>query len=190
MHIMKVKINGLPDDLIERCYTCSHCIFEDILSDKQRKIKVLNYKIPKHHVHRNIIEQLCGRQYDGVCPMKYAAMRATVDDRTAVQMAVIKNYVWDMGKRYKKKIKYTEAMKRWTMRQDLGGKKEESRASRYDEIWDRGIRNIIVDNKPMENQLLTADLIYEIIMTNSEDYAIWLIMLDKLEIEHKERHGQ
>lgn len=187
---MKIKVDGLPDDPIKRCKKCRHCIFEDILSDEQRKIKVLNAKIPKHHVHRNTIEQLCGRQYDDVCPMKYAAMRASVDDRTAVQMAVVKNYIWDMGKRYKKKIKYTEAMKKWTMLQDMGRKKEESRAQRYDEVWDRGIRNITVDDEPIENQLLTADLIYEIIMTSPKDYKKWLKMLDNLREEHKERHDK
>jgi len=185
---MKIQINGKPDDLIKRCNTCSHCIFEDILSDEQRKIKVLKKKINKNHIHRNIIEQLCGRQYDEVCPMKYAAMRATVDDRTVVQMAVVKNYIWDMGKRHKKKIKYTVAMQKWTKSQNLGRKEEESRAQRYDEIWDRGIRNIIVDDKPIENHLLTADMIYEIIMTEAKEYKKWLKMLDKLKKEHKERH--
>lgn len=185
---MKVKVDGLPDDMINRCDDCRHCIFEDVLSDEQRKIKVLEYKIPKNHLHRIVIEQLCGKQYDDVCPMKYAAMKATVDDRTAIQLAVVKNYVWDMGKRYKKKIKYTTAMKKWTTKQNLGGKEEESRASRYDDIWNLGMRNIVIDDKAIENQLLTADLIYEIIMTSAKDYKKWLRMLDNLKKEHEERN--
>ena len=34
-------------------------------------------------------------------------------------------------------------MQKWTEKQDLGRKEEESRASRYDEVWNRGIREII-----------------------------------------------
>ena len=184
---MKIHIKGQPDDLIKRCDTCKHCIFEDILSEEQRKIKVLYREMPKNHIHRTVIEQLCGRHYDSVCPMKYAAMRATVDDRTAIQMAVVKNYVWDMGKRYKMKIEYSLAMQKWTMQQDLGRKEKESRAERYNEIWKIGIRNIIIDDKPLENQLFTTDFIYEIIMTSAEDYEKWLKMLDKLKQEHEER---
>jgi len=186
---MRVKIDGFPDDLIRRCDDCSYCIFEEILSEEQRKIKVLDKKIPKHRMHRITIEQVCGREHDGVCPMKYAAMRAITDDRTAIQLGVIKIYIWDMGKRYKKKIKYTDAIKKWTIEQDLGRKKKESRAKRYDEVWNRGIRNIIVDNEQIEHQLLTADLIYEIIMTTPNNYEHWLIMLDGLKEEHEERNA-
>ncbi len=186
---MKVKVEGLPDDLIRRCDCCCYCIFEDVLSDEQRKIKVLDKKKPKNHVHRIVIEQLCGKHYDNVCPMKYAAMKATVDDRTAIQIAVVKDYVWDMGKRYKKKIKYTTAMRRWTKLQDLGRKNKESRASRYDDVWEKGIRNIIIDDEPIENQLLTADLIYEIIMTPPKEYNRWLKLLDNLRKEHEERNA-
>lgn len=186
---MRVKVDGLPDDLINRCKECGHCIFEDVLSDEQRKIKVLDKKVPKNHLHRIVVEQLCGKQYDEVCPMKYAAMKATVDDRTAIQLAVIKNYVWDMGKRYKRKIKYTTAIKKWTKKQGLGRKEEESRASRYDDVWNLGIRNIVIDDKPIENQLLTADIIYEIIMTPPKEYGKWLKMLDRLLKEHEERNA-
>jgi hypothetical protein len=185
---MKVDIKGEPDDLIRRCDGCRHCIFEDILTDEQRTIKTIKKKNPKIHIHRIVVEQLCGKHYDKVCPMKYAAMKASVDDRTAVQLAVVKNYIWDMGRRYKKKIRYTTAMKKWTMEQDLGRKEPESRASRYDDVWERGLRYIVIDDEQIENQILTADLIYEIIMTNAKDYKIWLKMLDKLVDEHKERH--
>ena len=188
---MRIEIDGSPDDLIERCRRCKHCIFENILREDQRKIKVLKKKIdPKKHPHRHVIEQLCGKQYDGVCPMKYAAMRASFDDRTAVQMAVVKNYVWDMGKRYKEHIPFAKAMKKWTTLQDLGLTVKESRAQRYKEIWNRGVRNIIIDNNPIENQILTADLIYEIIMTEADEYINWLEMLDILKQEHKKRDSQ
>jgi hypothetical protein len=121
--------------------------------------------------------------------MKYAAMRAVVDDRTAMQLGVIKIYIWDMGKRYKKKIPYADAIQKWTMEQDLGLTEKESRAQRYNEIWCRGVRNIIVCKKQVEHQVLTADMIYEIIMTTPDNYIKWLKMLDGLKSEHKERHA-
>ena len=95
---MKIKLDGQPDDPIKRCSRCKYCIFEDILAPEQRKIKVLEAKAPKIHIHRLVIEQLCGKLYDKICPMKYAAMKATVDDRTAMQMGVVKHYIWELGK--------------------------------------------------------------------------------------------
>ena len=185
---MKITIVGDPEDIIKRCESCEHCIFEEILNEEQRKIKTLNEKIPKKHVNRHVIEQLCGRYYVDICPMKSAAMRASVDDRTAMQMAVIKNYIWDMGRRYKQQISFSTAIKKWTIPQNLGREYEESRAKRYDDVWNLGVRNVVVDNEKIEKQLLTADLIYEIIMTGAADYEKWLKMLESLETEHKERH--
>lgn len=112
---MKVKVNGTPQDLIQRCTACEYCIFEDILRPEQRKIEVLDLAIPENHVHRITIEQICGRHYDDVCPMKYAAMRAFCDDRTAMQMGVVKTFVWDLGKKYKKPVDFTQALQSWTM---------------------------------------------------------------------------
>jgi len=76
------------------------------------------------------------------------------------------------------------------MLQDLGLTVKESRAQRYKEIWNRGVRNIIIDDNPIENQILTADLIYEIIMTEADEYIKWIEMLDNLKQEHKKRDSQ
>lgn len=184
---MRIKIEGSPDDLINRCDTCSHCIFEDILKPEQRKIKVLEQSIPIIHVHRSIIEQICGHQYDEVCSMKYAAMRAFCDDRTAMQFGVVENYICDFEKRYKKKIEYRQAIKKWTTSQNLGRKEKESYAKRFKEVWDRGIRKITVDDKMIENQILTADYIYEVIMMEAKLYEEILKILDVMIEKHKER---
>jgi hypothetical protein len=184
---MKIKIEGGPEDLIKRCDDCDYCIFEDILVPEQRKIKVLKNKVPKFHIHRVVIEQICGRQYDGVCPMKYIAMRAFVDDRTAMQMGVVKNYVWDLGKKYHKKIEYQQAMKEWTKPQNLGRNIIESYAKRYDEIWKKGIRKVKEGKKIVEKQILSADLIYEMVMGKTTTYRDTLALLNTLIAEHHER---
>ncbi len=184
---MRIKMDGSPDDLIKRCDNCDHCIFEDVLTPEQRKIKVLKKRIPQSHVHRSIIEQICGHQYDEVCPMKYAAMRAFHDDRTAMQLGVVKNYIWDLGKKYKKKIEYQQAIKKWTTSQDLGKGIKESYAGRFNKIWDRGIRKITVDGRTIENQILSADFIYEVIMMKLELYDKMLKLFDIMIEAHKER---
>jgi hypothetical protein len=184
---MKVNIEGSPEDLIKKCKGCKYCIFEDILANKQRKIKVLDCKIPKNHVHRIIIEQICGKQYDEVCPMKYAAMRAFCDDRTAMQMGVVKNYIWDLGKKYHKKIEYRQALKDWTTSQDLGRNIIESYAERYNEIWALGVRIVKEDDEIIQKQVLTADLIYEMVMAKTRTYREVLALLKTLIVEHKER---
>jgi hypothetical protein len=184
---MDIKIDGLPDDLIRKCDKCKHCIFEDILSKDQRKIKVLKTKVPPKHVNRIIIEQLCKKYYDDVCPMKYAAMRAFCDDRTAMQMGIVAIYLWDLGKKYKKETDFNAAILDWGKVQNIGREIEESYAQRYKELWDKGIRKITIDDETIEKQILTAEFIYESIMTTPENYNNILIMLDKMLQEHKYR---
>lgn len=184
---MKVILKGSPDDLIQKCVPCEHCIFEDILRPEQRRMKVLDLDIPENHVHRITIEQLCGRHYDEVCPMKYAAMRAFCDDRTAMQMGVVKNYVWDLGKEYKRKVDFDQGLMNWTTVQDLGRGINESYAKRFEEIWDRGIRIMHTNGTIKKKQILTADHIYEMVMAKPQTYEAVLVLLDSLIKEHKER---
>jgi hypothetical protein len=184
---MMVHIQGSPEDPIHRCTACEYCIFEDILLPEQRKIKVLNLKIPDNHVHRITIEQICGRHYDEVCPMKYAAMRAYCDDRTAMQIGVVKNYVWDLGKAYKRKVEFDHALVNWARVQDLGRGIHESYAKRFEDIWNRGIRIIHTTGVTLKKQILTADHIYELVMAKAHTYEQALVLLDVLIKEHKER---
>lgn len=184
---MKVKLEGSPEDLIARCIVCEHCIFEDILTPEQRKLKVLDLEIPENHVHRITIEQICGRHYDEVCLMKYAAMRAFCDDRTAMQMGVVKNYIWDLGKEHKRRVYFDLAILNWTKVQDLGRGIKESYANRFEEIWDRGIREIHNNGTIRKKQILTADHIYEMVMATPKTYENVLVLLDSLIREHKER---
>ncbi len=184
---MKVHMQGSPDDLIRRCADCEYCIFEDILSPQQRMIKVLDLKVPDSHVHRITIEQICGRYYDEVCPMKYAAMRAFCDDRTAMQMGVVKNFIWDLGKVHKRRVDFEQALLNWTRVQDLGRGVQESYAQRYEEIWNRGIRTINTNGTIKKKQIFTADHIYEMVMAKSQTYDHLLGLLDAMIKEHKER---
>ena len=184
---MRVELIGSPEDVIQRCATCEHCIFEDILSPEQRKIKVLDLTIPENHVHRITIEQLCGRHYDEVCPMKYAAMRAFCDDRTAMQMGVVKNFVWDLGKQYKHRVDFNLALSNWTKVQDLGRGVLESYAERFEQIWNKGIRVMHHNGTVRRKQIFTADHIYEMVMAKPQTYENILALLDSLIKEHKER---
>ncbi len=184
---MKVQLDGSPEDVINRCPSCEYCIFEEILSPDQRKMKVLDYKIPDNHVHRLSIEQLCGRDYDDVCPMKYAAMRAFCDDRTAMQMGVVKNYIWDLGKIHKRKVDFNHGLSKWTKPQDLGRGIPESYAERFEQIWNRGLRIIKHNGSSRQKQIFTADHIYEMVMAKPHTYETVLAMLDTLTREHKER---
>ncbi len=182
-----MKSEESPEDIIQKCDACEYCIFEDILHPEQRKKKVLDLKIPENHVHRITIEQICGRHYDEVCHMKYAAMRAFCDDRTAMQMGIVKNYVWDLGKQHKKRVGFNQALSNWTKAQNLGRGIQESYAQRYEEIWNRGIRKIKNNGTVSKKQILTADHIYEMVMAKPKTYGNILVLLDSLITEHKER---
>ena len=183
---MNVKMAGAPEDLIQKCESCEYCIFEDILRQDQRRIKVLKSSIPENHICRVTIEQICGNNYVEVCPMKYAAMRAFCDDRTAMQMGVVKNYVWDLGKQHKRKVDFNQALSNWTVSQQLGRGFEESYAKRFEEIWKKGLRNL-KNGRVKIKQILTADQIYEMVMATPRTYESGLAYLDSLMDEHKER---
>ena len=185
---MKINMNGEPDDPIRKLDNCEHCIFEEILSDKQRKIKVLDLDNTENHIHRIVVEQLCGKHYDKVCPMKYAAMKTSVDDRTATQMGVVNHYLWDLGKNQKKKLKFEDAMTDWLSVKDLGRGLEESYANRFDIIYDFGIRRVEIGRDIIEKQILTSDAIYEIVISDAKLYNKWIEILFELLQKHNERY--
>lgn len=184
---MKVELMGCSEDLIQKCAACEYCIFEDILSPEQRKNKTLDSEMPEKHVSRMAIEQLCGRYYDKVCAMKYAAMRAGCDDRTAMQMGVVKTFVWDLGKARKCRIEFNQALISWTRPQHLGRGFEESYAKRYEEIWNLGLRKFYHEGKLCNKQIFTADHIYEMVMAKPQTYERTLAVLGTLIQEHRER---
>ena len=183
---MDIPHNGSGEDLIQRPGDCDYCMFEEVLTEEQRKMKVLNVEVPKSHAHRVSIEYACGRNYSKVCPMKYAAMRAFPNDFTACQYGAIRDFIWDLGKKFSKKVCYNEAIPQWTKNQDLGRGIEESYAERFREIWNLGQRKIEGNNSEMQ-QNLTSPQIYEIVIASPVVYECALGLHKKLLEEHKER---
>jgi hypothetical protein len=184
---MEVHLNGSKEDLICRSDKCDFCIFEEILSEEQRKIKVLDRPVPQSHAHRVSIEYACGKNYAGVCPIKYAAMRAFPDDFTACQYGAIKDFIWDLGKRCNRKTCYHEAIQEWTKSQDLGRAIIESYAQRFREIWNLGLRKISEDKHSGMRQNLTAPQIYEIVVASPAVYESASTLLKKLTEESRQR---
>jgi hypothetical protein len=184
---MEIPYKGSKDDLICRSEKCDYCIFEEILTEEQRKIKVLDLPVPQSHAHRVSIEYACGKNYAGVCQIKYAAMRAFPDDCTACQYGAIKDFIWDLGKRNHKKTGYHEAIQEWTKDQDLGRAIIESYAQRYREIWNLGLRKISEDQHSGMRQNLTAPQIYEIVVASPAVYESALTLLKKLIEESRQR---
>jgi hypothetical protein len=184
---MKVELNGSKEDLICRSEGCDYCIFEDILSVEQRKIKVLDVPVPQSHAHRVSIEYACGKNYAEVCPMKYAAMRGFPDDFTACQLGAIKDFIWDLGKRNNNKSGYSEAIPEWTKSQDLGRAIIESYAQRFREIWGLGLRKTSEDKNSGVRQNLTSPQIYEIVVASPGVYEQALALLKKLVEESRQR---
>lgn len=184
---MKVEIPGSKEDLIKRTEACDHCIFEEIFTEDQRKIKVLDVPVPQSHAHRISIEYACGKNYAGVCAMKYAAMRAFPDDFIACQLGAIKDFIWDLGKKHKRRSDYAEAIPEWTKHQDLGRGIKESYAERFREIWKLGLRKISEDKHSGMRQNLTSPQIYEIVVSSPKVYDDAVALLKKLAEENHRR---
>lgn len=179
-------------DLIKRCDNCNYCVFEDMLTIDQRTRKVLDMPIPESHIHRETIEQACGQQYEGVCEMKYAVERLVCNDRAAAQNVCVAMYRFDLGKKYGRIVEFPESFKEWGKKQDFGKGLLESRASRYEDVWNVGLRNGTFDEKGNRKvrQSLTVLNIYEIVVSTPETYEMILEANKRLLEEHKKRDSR
>jgi hypothetical protein len=119
--------------------------------------------------------------------MKYAAMRGFPDDFTACQFGAIKDFIWDLGKKYNRKSDYKEAIAEWTKPQDLGRGIIESYAQRFRDVWNLGQRKISEDKNSGMRQNLTSPQIYEIVVASPKVYEQSLMLLKKLIEESRQR---
>ncbi len=181
---MKIEFPGKSkEDLIPRCGECDWCIFEYILRPEQRKIKVLDKLIPRKHIHRDMIEQLCGKNYDEVCAMKYAVMRVELDAYTAAQVKAIEIYSLDLAKEQKQEITFDAAAREWTREGDMGRGKLESFAQRFRDVYNLASRK----NNGQEDLILSTKGLYEITVAGPGNYETLKKGLKGLKQEHFER---
>lgn len=172
------------EKLIGRCRVCNYCPLEDILTIAQRKRKVLLDKVPTRHISRRIIEEICWKEIDEVCELKYAAERLHADNRHAVQSACVGIYLWDLRKGQKREVEYLEGFRCWNNKKNFGrfanGKMlEESYAGRFREVWDLGLRG--------DKQSISALNIYESVVSSPEVYNLALGFFGILKSEHLRR---
>ncbi len=163
------------EDLIERCGGCKWCFFEYILQPEQRKKKVLKQPIPEKHIHRDLIEELCGMQKDEVCAMKYAAMRAGLTPYAAVQIGLLKILAYDLGKESGKEVSLDEAGVEWIKR---------GHAPRFRDVWKAARREENVGEKDL---ILRVRGYYEICVASPEVYSIAMGLMGLLKNEYEKR---
>ena len=177
----------MEPDLIQRCEGCNWCPFEIILKPYQRTRETIKKPLEDRHPNRRLIEEICGKQYGGVCEMKYAIMRSGIPEFNLAQIAmVIKNYCWDHGKKIKNKVNLEEAFELWAKRGNLGRGHEESYASRFREIWDLGLRKF--PEKEELRQSLGELSIYETVVSdNPQTYNSEIEVLQSRKIESNKR---
>lgn len=179
-------------DLVERCKECDFCIFEHILPPQQRRRSLLDKPFPENHVHRDMVEQVCGRHNDLRCEMKYVVMRSAYDDFMAAQLGAINILEWDLGiKRGLEETSeetsekdpsanYQEAFIYWTENRDLGRGFPEKYAARFREVWNKGLRE--------DSQTLTVRMMYEIVVSPGDTYNSSIKLLYTLAKESLERN--
>ena len=183
---MPVDKSRLKGPLIQRCAECSYCIFEDILPESYRRSEIVDSRVPEdeNHMHRELIEQLCGEDRDDICDMKYAAMRAALEEYKAAQFGAIKDLLQERGKKKNAPVDYEEGARKWTKSQDLGRGTIESYAERFREVWNLGVRK---NTKGKKKQILKPDYLYEIVVAGPESYELALLSLRSLRREHQKR---
>jgi hypothetical protein len=169
----------MMEKLVERPAGCDYCPFEDMLTDDQRRRSVLSKDIPKVHISRRTIEQICGNDYDDVCEMKYVVERVPSDNRAAVQNACVGIFLWDLGKYHKRRFKFPEGFFEWCKEKDLGRGFKESYASRFREIWDLGD----YDGK----QDISSRGMYKLVVSSPVTYNLAVSLHNSLKEEHGSR---
>ena len=175
------------NELIKRHPSCSYCPYEEILKPNQRTVDILDKEIPNgNHPHRETIEQVCGQDMDEVCDMKYAAMRAPVDDFMLAQLGAVGTYKYDLGKAYQRQknnpVTFQEAFLEWV--KPRTGVSEVSYAKRFRETWNKSID---IAGK----HTLTEEGIYRIAMADQETYDAQSKVFELLDENEEERdvHG-
>jgi hypothetical protein len=179
-HIFKMEIELIimEYDLIQRCQECESCPIEMMLTPPQRLKKVLGQPFPENHIHREVIEQICGKNYDQPCQMKYALMRLSCNDRVAVQNACVAIFLWDLGKKHDRLVDFQEGSSIWTEEINLGRGFRESYAIRFRDIWKLGLR------EKGKRQSISVLNIYETIVGTPETYDIGILHYKNLFDEH------
>ncbi len=167
-------------EYIQRCKDCDSCPIESMLTLEQRRVEVLDNPFPERHIHREIIEQICGKNNDYPCEMKYAVMRLSCNDRTAAQNACVGIFCWDLGKKYDRRVSFQEGSQIWVKNQDLGRGLPESYALRFRKIWDLGLRG----KPPKIRQSISVLNIYETVAGTPETYDIGFLHYQNLRDEH------
>ena len=181
---MKLELPGSKEDLIKKLEVCGDCPIEELLLPEQRQNKVLDMPIPKDHVTREIIEQICDKHFDeDPCPLKYALMRVPLGDFRGAQIGAIYIFRWDLGKRLRRKVDYNEAMMEWARPKDLGRGKIENYAERARYIWTLAGRK---DGRgiPNHSSILTSKGLYEATVAGPEAYKAIVDSLELLKQEH------
>ena len=167
------------EETIERCPGADWCIFEKILSLSSRTYGETRKKIPEKHIHRDLIEELCGRHYDGKCAMKYAAMRAELTPYTAAQIKALEIHALNL------ETNLDCSAGEWVKEQDLGRGKRESYAERFREVWTLSRRE--PKNGDEEKDLiLRVKGLYEITTSEAETYETLIRGLRMLKQEYNE----
>ena len=164
------------EDLVQKCKECESCPIEMMLTIEQRYQSVLNQPFPEKHIHREVIEQICGRHYDLPCEMKYLFMRLSCNDRAAVQNANIAMSLWDLGKKFQRPVEFPEGATIWAQEVNLGRGITESYAKRFEKIWELGIRG--------KRQGISVMNIYETVIGTPKTYEQGLAHYQNLKNEH------
>ena len=179
------------NDLVQRCEECDFCIFEHMLPPQQRKQSLLDKPFPENHVHREMIEQVCGKHNDYPCEMKHVVMRSFYDDFMAAQLGAINILEWDLGIKEglsenheetpekDPSADYQKAFMYWAEDRDLGRGKPEKYAARFREVWNKGLRE--------DTQTLTVKMMYEITVAPGYTYDSAIKLIGTLAKESKER---
>ncbi len=171
------------NDLIEKLDSCEDCPFDDVLRGKYKTAAILYEKIPKGiHPHREMIEQICGKDMDDVCDIKYAVMRTHFDNYKLAQIGAVKIFRLDLGKREDRPednfVTSQEAWLKWAeMNSDIS---EGSYAIRHRKIWDHSI-------DMAGKHTLTEEGIYRIVMSDQETYDAQIRVFELLDGEERNR---
>lgn len=168
------------ESLIKKLDSCKECPFYDVLRGKYKTAAILYEPLPKGiHPNRGIIEQVCGKNVDDSCDIKYAVMRMHIDNYRLAQIGAVKIFRFDLGKKYNRSenniVTYQEAWEEWT---------EGHYAARFKEIWNHSID---IAGK----HTLTEEGIYRIVVADYETYNTQIKVFELLDREerNRERNG-
>lgn len=180
---LEAKSSGsdVGDELIQRHDGCGYCLLELMMTDKQRRLSVLDNEVSEK-LDVSIAYASCHSGHQTSCEMMQAFLRSNYDNRSLTQWHDMEILKLDLSQNKKRDVNPEEAWTEWARPRESDNGQVYSLAERYKEIWDVGLN-------ANGNQTISSQKIYEIAVSSIYSLLLKGLVFIKNESKIRQEKG-